>query len=130
VLFGTDLPTGSVNIHRGSFRPPHGRRFVASVFEVALIYFRLALENCINGLGRHIAMLVVIEQGRCVLTVEDYHVDRIANAAFRIQNDGLLNGVAVREVFSEEVNEVLFINLSILENRQVALGFRRICAQT
>ena|SRR2546423_5613812 len=54
-------------------------------------------------------MLVVIQQGGRVLSVEDNDVDRVADVSFRVEDNCLFDRVAVGEVLAQKINKVLLI---------------------
>ena len=59
-------------------------------------------------------MLVAIHQRGGVLAVEDDDIDGLAGVSTGVDYRRLVDRVAVREVVAEEVDEVLFVDLSFV----------------
>ncbi len=56
----------------------YARCLATCVFEICFVYSRLNFEYCIDGFCRNKSMALLIQEGRCVLFVEDNYIDLVA----------------------------------------------------
>ena len=94
--------------------PSDACSFVARIFQIILVYRRLALENRINSFSGHIPMFFIIEKGRRVLPVENNNVNGISCLPKTVQYDCLGNRVTVRQIGRERINKMLFVDLALV----------------
>ena len=110
VLFRGDNPVGRVYLHRRPVESADRRRFVRGILQELLVDRRLALEYRVNGLGRDVAMLVVVEERGSLLPLKAHHINGVADGPVAIDDYGFLDGVTIGKILSEEIDEVLLVD--------------------
>ena len=98
----------------GALQAPHGGGLGGGIFEIACVDAGFAFENRIDRLGRDVAMSIIVEQRRSVLAIKHDPIERIAGRTLGIQDHGFLHRVAIRQVATEKVDEVLLVHFAAI----------------